>query len=337
MIVNMSNYKKYANEILSDVETYKLVLDGKLSRFPVYFWTKPYSLESSALITRFLFEEKLKLKLEDLPKVVNTKLFKTHKLGGMLSQVFSDSIYYALENAYKEKINACEFRAPRNYWENTNNVKKAIKWLIEDKLSCKSKSDILERYNYNALEKNGLARITGLYNLYESLELAYPGMFEPWELNKSPWGYWDNKDNTDNIKRAIKWLIEDKLECKSREDIVNKYNSKALIDNGFGTLTSSYSLYDIINMVYPNRFKPWELNSSPRRFWEDDRNIAIAIKWLIEEKLHLKNKDDILKTINQKTFEEHGLHNLKNRKSMYEIMNIAYPNKFSREDFKVGR
>ena len=37
-------------------------------------------------------------------------------------------------------------------------------------------------------------------------------------------------------------------------------------------------------LIYPNKFKPWELKSAPNNYWNNETTLE-AIKWMIEEKL----------------------------------------------------
>ena len=74
---------KYINEILDDVECYKLVLQGKIKRFPRGFWAKPWSLQSAREIIRYLLEERLHYSREDICKKLKKSTFEDNKLGGM--------------------------------------------------------------------------------------------------------------------------------------------------------------------------------------------------------------------------------------------------------------
>lgn len=200
-----SNYKKYANEILDDIETYKMVLNGALKTFPRHFWTKPWSLESSAVITRYLLEERLKINIDDIPKVITTRFMTSNKLGGMTNIVFNGSTFNIINNAYPNKFNPWDLRnVPRGFWEKKENVAKAIRWLIEDKLKWKDKQ-IIERFNTEVLCENGLATLAYRGSLIDILNIAYPSRFKTWDIGVRN-GYW----NEYNISKIIRYTLETK-------------------------------------------------------------------------------------------------------------------------------
>lgn len=278
----MSNYKKYANEILDDVECYKMVLNGTLRTFPRNFWTKPWSYESSSLITRYLFEERLKINIEDIPKLASRKFFIDNKLGGMCAIVFNGSPVLVVENAYPNKFKPWDFKTmQQNFWDNEDNVIKAMRWLIEDKLKW-NKEQIKKHYNKGILVANGLKGISNTYGIYKPLNMLYPNVFKEWEISQVPNGYWTDE----KIVSAIKWLIEDKLKCKTKGEVLKRYDTNVLKENGLATLTSK-NIFSLLDMTYPNEFKPWELKHVEDGFWTEE-NIAKAMKWLIEDKLKIK-------------------------------------------------
>lgn len=251
-MTKISNYKKYANEILDDIQTYELVLKGKIKYFPKGFWAKPWSYESSANITRYLLEKKLKLNIEDIPKVISTKTFRENKLGAMLEMLYNASPIAAIDNAYPNRFKPWEFKNKSNsFWiKDTNNIKYAMRWLIEEKLKW-SRQDIIDNYCSETLRYNCLRGILNHYNHYDALNIAYPGEFKPWELRRVDTGYWKDKNN---IKNAMRWLIEEKLKW-SYKDIKSYYTRDILVENGLSTLLVLHGAYECINIAYPGVFK----------------------------------------------------------------------------------
>lgn len=95
------------------------------------------------------------------------------------------------------------------------------------------------------------------------------------------------------------------------------------------------SPFSALNMVYPGRFKPWELKSTPLSYW--NKNTAIkATRWLIEEKLKLTD-EDLKNKLSQKLFEENNLLGMLTNCfhcSPFEAIDTAYPGKFKPWEFK---
>lgn len=324
---------KYTNEILDDIQTYELVLQRKIKQFPSGFWTKPWSYESATKITRYLLEKKLQLKIEDIPSSINMSTFRDNKLSGMVSLLYDNSAIKAVQAAYPNKFKLWEFRTVlKGFWKEKDNVGEAIRWLIEEKLKW-GREDIVNNFSIELLQKHKMESATTNFSLYAVIELAYPGEFKPWELKVLARGFWDN---TDNVIWAMRWLIEEKLKW-TREDICKKYSRNTLGANCLWSLTSKYSLYDLINMTYPNEFKPWELNVVPRGYWSDKNNLKNATKWLVEEKLKCKTKQDVITNFNMNTLRQYNLASMIKDNSLYDLIELAYPNKFKPDDFRTGR
>ena len=71
---------------------------------PHLFW----NMETAKEATIWLIEEKLKWSDEDIRKKLSKKIFKENSLGGMLSNLFKNSPYLAIENAYPGKFKQWE-------------------------------------------------------------------------------------------------------------------------------------------------------------------------------------------------------------------------------------
>lgn len=125
-------------------------------------------------------------------------------------------------------------------------------------------------------------------------------------LKKFPNGFWQQSEAMDNAVVIIKYLIEDYLKL-SDEELKEQLSANLFIDNGLRGMLKALndSPYDAINLSYPNKFKAWEFKVVPQGFWDDEKNIIKATKWLIEDKLKLSN--DELYTINTKAFKTNGL------------------------------
>lgn len=283
MSAYVSVYEKFGDEILDDVELYKRILNNDLNRFPPGFWEKPWSLESAGEITRYFINDVIKLNKEAIPNVTG-KEFKEYKLNGTLRAVFSSNIFQAIDNAYPDNYHIWEFvRIDPNYW-NEKTAKDAIKWLIEDKLKITKHADIV-RITGKDFYSNNLNSLYVKYlnfDSFKAVDILYPNKYKKWEFIL-PKNYW----NTDNAKEALKWLIEEKLEFRSCDDILS-LTGDILIQNGFYTLWSEYlkcNIFEAIDLLYPNKFKQWEF-TVPTGYWTEERGKE-ALKWLIEEKLKI--------------------------------------------------
>lgn len=81
------------------IKTFEDVLHGTKSRYH-NFWIGEEGRINSALIIRYIIEEKLKLKQHDILPTFTKKFLKDFKLGGMLELVHNENLTDCLLNAY---------------------------------------------------------------------------------------------------------------------------------------------------------------------------------------------------------------------------------------------
>lgn len=241
--------RNFTNEILDDVRCYELVLDRSIKQFPQHFWDKTYSLKSAKEITKYLIEDKLKYKLDEIPKKVNKKTFEDNKLGGMLVTLFKNRVFDAIENAYPNKFKRFQFTVSGNYWTEEN-IKEAVNWVIMEKLD-NDLENLPKRISTELLVNCGLGSVVSKYSIQELIDLVLPKKYKYWEFQQVPNGFWNNENN---VKEAVKWVVEDKLE-NSDNRVYNEFTVTYLRSLGLYTLVKRYPIYRLLELTYPKRFK----------------------------------------------------------------------------------
>ena len=86
------------------------------------------------------------------------------------------------------------------------------------------------------------------------------------------------------------------------------------------------SPYNIINLAYPNKFKPWEFKHTTNRYWTLESGIE-ATKWLIEKELNW-SQIDIKEKLPRGIFVENGLNGMLQKcfdQSYKKAIKTAYP------------
>ena len=145
------------------------------------YWTKETSIEA----IKWLIEEKLKWSKDDVCNNLDITTFSNNNLTGPLS-FFSNSVYKALCATYPKRYKAWELKSvPQNYW-NKKTAKAAVRWLIEKKLKW-SHNEVCEKLNmYTFWNHNLRYCLETIYSgkVYNALNAAFPGEYEPWELKK---------------------------------------------------------------------------------------------------------------------------------------------------------
>ena len=149
-----------------------------------------------------------------------------------------------------------------------------------------------------------ITNVTGISKYYLEEVLA--------KGKKFPKGVWNCNEKYDNAKEVTKTLIEKVLKW-SDDDIKLKLSSNIFDKNslcGMLVILFNGSPYLAIDNAYPGKFKPWELPSVPKKFWNLETAKEATI-WLIEEKLKWSD-EDVKEKLTLNTFKENSLKSMLN-------------------------
>ena len=269
------------------------------------FW----NLKTAKEATIWLIEEKLKWNDDDIKEKLSANTFIKNSLTSIIS-LFNGSPYLAIENAYPGKFKPWELPSvPKKNW-NVKTAREATIWLIEEKLKW-SDEDVRRNLSQNTFKENSLrGMLDVLFNgsPYFAIENAYPGKFKAWEFAKVPKNFWNLK----TASEATIWLIEEKLKW-SDEDVRRNLSQNTFKENslrGMLDVLFNGSPYLAIENAYPGKFKPWELPSVPKKFWNLETAKEATI-WLIEEKLKWSD-EDVKEKLTLNTFKENSLKSMLN-------------------------
>ncbi len=131
---------------------------------------KFWNLKTAREATIWLIEEKLKWSNEDAKKKLTRNIFIQNSLGGMITILFNNSPYLAIENAYPGKFKAWEFAKVSNHFWNLKTAKEATIWLIEEKLKW-SDEDVKQKLSLNTFKQYSL---TGMLNYLFNIDPHQP-------------------------------------------------------------------------------------------------------------------------------------------------------------------
>lgn len=214
---------------------------------PNNYWQGEDGRENAIEAVKWLIEEKLKWSMEDVRKNINHQVFIDHNLLGMLKKVFNSVLFDAIDSAYPGVFKRWELggHVANDYWTEKEGIL-ATRWLIEEKLKW-TDDDVKKYYGKQIFIDNNLyGMIQRCFNTspYEALNKAYPGRFNEWELICTPQNFWTKEEN---VLKAIKWLIEDKLRL-DREEIRKKINGEVLKKNGLVVSIEKYGVRGLIEL-----------------------------------------------------------------------------------------
>lgn len=217
-------------KFMSTIEIYELVLNREISRFPEFFWEGQEGKQKGLECLNYLLFTKLKWKKEDVPKKFSKSVLTKNKLGGMLAQCFHNSPLECILTFMGDTYKPWEYNVvPSNYWTKetaqfaTKHMISSLNWNDED---------IKTKLCLNTFKDFGLASmLIKIYNgsPYKAINDLHPGRFKEWELNNVPLNFWT--DN--NCKKAINWLVENKLDDNYKEMPLEEIRA-IFMKNGLG-------------------------------------------------------------------------------------------------------
>lgn len=131
--------------------------------------------------TRWLFEVKLGVDVENIPKVVSTGLFHKNGFGGLLTSAYDGSAWAAVEDAYPGRWKPWEFKHAPHLWDKGDLSYRiagaATRWVIEEKL--KTTPDRVQRSDFDNNRLGGMLVQLFKGSFRAAIRNAYPEIYDP--------------------------------------------------------------------------------------------------------------------------------------------------------------
>ncbi len=322
------------------LKVYDDVVSGALTEFPAELLASEQRLFVSQVLTRHLVE-KLRISLDVVPRKMTTQILKDNYLETLLT-VWEGDIFSIFDNAYPGTFHRWDFKK-KGMWDRKSGeklAKKAVKWLIEEKLAVEDTMVIPATVTHRHFGDNHLGDLLAHYqdSLFEAVTLAYPNRFKRWEFVDESEDLWKRDGAKELARDACKWLVEEQISI-SVEDIPHTLSNNTFYEHGLKYMMDlfDHSIYKAVENAYPNRFKQWEFKGATD-MWQGSQGLDLAHKatrWLIKEKLGVV-MGDIPAKISKKSFIDNGLGAMLaicfNHSHIKAIKN-AYPDLISHEKF----
>ncbi len=172
-----------------------------------------------------------------------------------------------------------------------------------------------------------------------SIEQIYQEILEV-KRKRFPRGTWSNDQGNSLSRRVIKYLIERILKW-DKKTILKNWKSEIIIKYKLGgVLSVKYhdSPYLMINDAYPEDFKEWEFQMTPRNYWTKEKALE-ALKWTIEKKEKLKD-NELLEVYCRQWLSNNNLNSpcqIFWKNNPYKMIYDLYPYRFKEWEFKRSR
>ena len=253
------------------IQVYEDVFAGRRRRFPNNFFRGPEGRGRAGVITRYLLEEKLGIKVDDIPRAIHKKLFYDNGLTWMLGSCFDWSPYKAIDNAYPERFHKWQFNV-KGMWQGPERFRlaaEATRWMIQD-VERVTVDDIPQRISATTFGKynlRGMLSVCFRGSFFRAIENAYPGRFHPWEFRNVPKNFWQGEQGLVNARRATRWLCQDILEVQ-KDNVFQDVTYHLFREHGLGgMLTGCFSGSSIqaLHNAYPDLIVPKHPKRKPRK------------------------------------------------------------------------
>ncbi|MBN1328971.1 MAG: hypothetical protein JXA54_05815 [Candidatus Heimdallarchaeota archaeon] len=237
--------KEISNEktTLAEDDIKKLIrfkLEKKIAQLPYGFWRCDKGKEHSRVAIRYLIEEHMNLKLEEIPMSISAKTFHDAGLFRILVEFFDSSYYKALDYVYPGKFKPWQFsKGMTGIWNGEDGIKRsleAISYIIKN-LNI-AEEDIPRKITYQVFKDFGLGgMLQTLYcsSPYQAINALYSNKFKPWEFSVK--NFWKNVDIS-TAQEATRWLVEEKLKLTTKELI--KVRRKHFLEYNLGQMLKEF-------------------------------------------------------------------------------------------------
>jgi len=235
---------------------------------------------------------------------------------------------------YEQYVHDTRNRELFRVLNNARSLRVIIRYLVTEK-SKLTREEVCEKVGSQFWREHKLLSLVSRHfrgSTHAVLEHAFPGMYKPWDLQRTPKGYW----NTETGVKATKWLIEEQLKW-SQEEVIEKIDRDVFREHNLGgmlVVCFDSSPFRAVLAAYPN-IKPWDFNRRSRNFWTLEY-AKQAMKWMIEEQLQW-DEQQIKDNIRYGTFKQYGLTSLLRdfcEGDIPEALSVLYPGKFGTYDLK---
>ncbi|MDD4931804.1 MAG: hypothetical protein PHG66_06710 [Candidatus Colwellbacteria bacterium] len=220
-------------------------------------------------------------------------------------------------------------------------------WCLVELLNLKIEN-VPKKINYRTFVKFGLARYLWIFfnnSPFLAIRFAY-SKFEPKDMKKRPNGYWKGKRGKNKAIAELREILEksgykpEDYPLIATHDFISDHGLRTPLDQMF-----SGSPFNFLDAVFPGKYMPWTMSTTPMTCFSDVKNVIFATRWLMEDILgfDIPNLDvyeiwrlGIGRSVGKKDFEDKGLRGLLNRfgNSPEKIIRFVYPGKF--QDWDLG-
>lgn len=215
------------------------------------------------------------------------------------------------------------------------------RYILEEKLHWDRKMICLHlcRKVFETYRLSGMVKTYFKDSIFDVIDNAYPGEFEPWELVRVRRHLFTGKKGKLMARRAVRWLIIEMLEYTTSDfsKVTKKTFERYHLDSVLVTVYQG-SIWKAIQDAGLWQGQPWEIRQTPKGYWKGEVGFAHAVqavKWLVEQECKIPHHE-LPKQVRHDHFKKHGLSSMLDfvfRGSPFAAIDAAYPGLFKKCQF----
>lgn len=316
-------YDRRGYDALADI--YPGLQPWQVSTVPHGYWTGPERRAHGRAATRWLIRRTglRGAPLQEIARTLDADTFERNGLGGMLSRVYRNSTYEALQDLFPEiRPWTTGLPAPHRFWageQGREHAHEAMRWMLAElKLQKSSPTEIAAQLDQAVFVRMGLGGMLGIvYNNspYAALSDLFPSV-RPWQMRGgAPMSYWQGEEGRRHAQEATRWMLkQDNLEKEDPRELAGIIDQEMFSRCGlYGMLSVIYksSCYAALADLFPE-LPTWEpRNYAPPGHWQgiegQERARHATRQMLATMGLEGADPAEVAAAVDKRTFIQHGL------------------------------
>lgn len=316
------------------VGVYKMVLNGELTRFPAGFWGMPENKKYANQCLIHLIENILCWTPEYCVNHLTLQVVRKYKLSTPLTNIYNSSIATWLIEVYPQ-IKPWQFKVLPTEYCTPQVIVEAVRWLLLEKLQW-TKEQIIENWELEMLREYNICSTTTVYALGLDSNTLITSAIPEIRIDDLKTISAKNLDKMEHTLNQVRQLLapytREEIPRIITYDFILKHNLIRFYYEG-----GSMGIHKVLQALYPNEYKEWEVAVMPDNYWNMERAYN-ALHWLVHDKLHW-TAEQCYYYLTLEVLRNHGIIGVYNylNFSIESVLQLVYPDAYDYSQVKSAR
>lgn len=134
--------------------------------------------------------------------------------------------------------------------------------------------------------------------------------------------FWEGEEGRERARKISRYVIEE-VYCLTEDTVAKEIRYNMFVKNKLSRMMKvvyNDVLFNLVDHVYPNKYKAWELSCAPMGFWAKKENRREAVKWI--RKKYNWTEEEFVRNITTEMLKGDGFSGLMNhyQDSLYSLV-----------------